>query len=37
MLNPEWRDGVTLPILFTVDPRLVWTSAARSVRRVARR
>ncbi|MFC6287439.1 hypothetical protein ACFP3Q_12090 [Nocardioides sp. GCM10027113] len=36
-LNPEWRDGVSLPILFSVDPRLVRTSATRSVRRLVRR
>ncbi|QZY30114.1 hypothetical protein [Nocardioides coralli] len=36
-LNPHWRGGVTLPILFSVDARLVVTSARRSVRRWVRR
>ena len=33
-LNPQWRDGVTLPILFSVDARLVWTNLTRVIRRL---
>ena len=36
-LNPTWRDGVSLPILFTVDARLVGHNLARVVRQVLRR
>ncbi|WP_372727388.1 hypothetical protein [Nocardioides sp.] len=36
-LNPTWREGVTLPILFSVDARLVWTNLTRVLRRSARR
>ena len=36
-LNPTWREGTTLPILFSVDARLVRTNAARVARRALRR
>lgn len=36
-LNPYWRDGVSLPILFSVDARLVWHNATRVLRRSLRR
>ncbi len=36
-LNPSWRDGVSLPILFSVDARLVAHNLARVVRRTLRR
>ena len=36
-LNPDWRAGVTLPILFTVDGRLIVHNLARVVRRATRR
>ncbi len=36
-LNPDWRAGVTLPILFSVDARLVRHNLARVVRRTIRR
>ncbi len=36
-LNPQWRDGVTLPILFSVDARLVRTNLIRVARRLTRR
>jgi len=32
-LNPNWRDGFTLPILFSVDARLVAHNVRRMVRR----
>ena len=36
-LNPDWRDGISLPILFSVDARLVRHNAARVLRRTLRR
>jgi hypothetical protein len=36
-LNPRWREGITLPILFSVDARLVRTNVTRVVRRALRR
>lgn len=36
-LNPYWRDGVSMPILFSVDPRLVRHNAVRVARRFLRR
>lgn len=36
-LNPRWREGVTLPILFSVDARLVWHNLTRVIRRSLRR
>ncbi len=36
-LNPDWREGNALPILFSVDPRLVWFNAKRVVTRALRR
>ncbi len=33
-LNPQWREGRTLPILFSVDATLVRTWARRTLRRV---
>lgn len=36
-LNPTWRDGVTMPILFSVDARLVAHNARRVTRRALRR
>lgn len=36
-LNPSWRDGVSLPILFSVDARLVAHNLTRVVRRTLRR
>ncbi len=36
-LNPTWRDGNALPILFSVDPLLVRTNVTRVLRRALRR
>jgi hypothetical protein len=36
-LNPWWREGTTLPILFSVDPLLVRTNLGRVLRRALRR
>ncbi len=36
-LNPQWRDGLTLPILFSVDARLVRYNLTRVLRRAVRR
>jgi len=36
-LNPDWRQGYTLPILFSVDARLVGYNLSRILRRMARR
>ncbi len=36
-LNPRWREGVTLPILFSVDARLVRHNVTRIARRALRR
>lgn len=36
-LNPGWRDGTTLPILFSVDTRLIRHNLTRVTRRTLRR
>ena len=33
-LNPDWRDGNTLPIIFSVDPTLIRTVTKRTLRRL---
>ncbi len=34
--NPDWREGVSLPIVFRVDPTLVGTNVRRNARRLWR-
>lgn len=35
-LNPTWREGNSLPVIFRVDPTLVVTNVRRNVRRLVR-